>query len=79
MTGGIGNANAAENLDRTRSRRPPRDAFVSFDDKAHLSLDGEYRIQRSHRILENHRDRSATDAPEFFGPQRAQVLTEQTD
>jgi hypothetical protein len=51
-----------EQLENLRSRRAPADAVVRAQDARELVLDGEHRVQRRHRVLEDHRHVLPADA-----------------
>src|SRR5262245_58690913 len=58
---GVGNADAIEHFDGPCQRGAPRNALMRRDGKAHLGFDRQDRIERGHRVLKDHRDRSAAD------------------
>jgi hypothetical protein len=50
-----GDVHAPQQFDRALTRQPPRSAAVAQDGFDNLIADGEARIERGHRLLENHR------------------------
>ena len=54
---------AAQHLDRLVHRVAPRQSLVQRDRLADLPADGHQRVQRGHRLLEDHRDVVAADRP----------------
>jgi hypothetical protein len=57
----VGHADAAQHLHGLFPRRRFRQVLMKLHRLADLSADGEHRIERRHRLLENHRDVVAAD------------------
>ena len=57
----LGYVHPAQRLDRPIHRLAARDALVQRDRFADLAADRHQRVQRCHRLLEDHRDRVAAD------------------
>ena len=62
-----------QQLDRPRARLSPRHAEVLPQHLADLPLDGEHRVERRRRLLEDERDLAAADAAELAAREREQV------
>ena len=60
---GIGDAHLAQHLHRPRARLARRLLLVELDRLHDLVADGVHRVQAGHRLLEDHRDLAAADAP----------------
>ena len=67
-------ADELEHLDRDLARLAPRLALVQPHRLADLIADGEHRVERRHRLLEDHRDPVAADRAHLGGRQREQIL-----
>ena len=59
---GIGNADFVQQLDRALPRRRRAQAHVQPQHFDQLVTDGEHRVERGHRLLEDHRDLGAAQA-----------------
>ena len=68
---GIGNAHFVEELDRAPSRLPAGEAPVQPQHLGELEADREHRVERGHRLLEDHRQVGAA--------QRAQLRRREPD
>ncbi|MCY1363637.1 hypothetical protein D3C81_1680300 [compost metagenome] len=77
--GGVGDAGALQQRDGALARGAAVQAFVQrqrFDD---LVADGVQRVQRRHRLLEDHRDLGTADCPHLAVGNVEQVLAFETD
>src|SRR5215204_3538225 len=54
-------------------RRLARGALVHAHHLGDLLADGEHRVERRHRLLEDHRDPVPADSPDVLLPERQQV------
>ena len=63
--GRIGHTHPAEQIARLGQRRGPGCAAVLVDRLADLQADRQRRIERTHRLLENHRDAIAAHASDL--------------
>ena len=63
---GRGDVDAAQQLDGALARLPPRAAAVAQDGLDDLVADGEARIERGHRLLEDHRQPVAAQVAQGF-------------
>ncbi|MNW63636.1 hypothetical protein D3C74_418610 [compost metagenome] len=69
-----GDADFLQHPDRFAPRFFFADVLMKAKRLTDLIADFEYRIQRCHRFLENHRDSVASDLPHFLRGQREQAL-----
>ena len=76
---GLGDVDAAQHFDGAVHRLLARQALVQRDRLAHLAADGEQRIERGHRLLEDHRDLVAADALHLGLAELEQVLALEAD
>src|SRR2546425_10861385 len=70
-------------------RRPPRSTLfpyttlfrseVDLEPLRELAPDGEHRVQRGHRLLEDHRDLAAADPPHLLVGERQEVPALEAD
>ena len=67
---GLGNADLAQQLDRALARLRARHAHVQPQHFLELQADGEHRVQRRHRLLEDHRDVGAAQLAQLADRQR---------
>ena len=67
VTAGVGDADLAEKLRGPLARRPAADAEVLAHRLLQLRAHGAHRIQRRHRVLENHRDVLAAQPLQLVG------------
>ena len=70
---GIGNADILEQLDGAGARRGLAQAAMRDQHLAHLVLDGVERIERAHRLLEDHRDVGAAHLAHLAVARRCEV------
>jgi hypothetical protein len=79
LGGRIGNADLVEQFQRAAPR--PRRAHVHVQPQhlADLGADGEHRIERRHRFLENHRDILAAQRAPLGRRQRQQLAAVEAD
>jgi serine kinase of HPr protein (carbohydrate metabolism regulator) len=70
---GIGNADQAQEFDGTALRRGRVGAAMLLDRLGDLAADRQDRVQRGHRLLENHADLAAAHLPHLFFRQAHQV------
>ena len=73
------NADELEHLDGAVPRVAPAHARVHARDFGDLVADGEDRIERRHRLLEDHRDAIAADVAHLLVAQRDEVLSLELD
>ena len=59
--------------------RAPQPPIGVFEDRAHLVADGEDRIERSHRVLKNHRRRGAAQGLALALAQRDEIAALEQD
>src|ERR1700753_4180591 len=72
-------ADEAEHLERARPRLALRDVAVQEDRLRDLPPDRPRRVQRRHRVLEDHRDLVAAHPPELVLAEGRQLAPEQAD
>src|SRR4051812_11778373 len=72
---GLRYVHEAEHLHRALGRRGARQALVQLDRLGDLPADGEHRIQRGHRLLEDHRDAVAAQIAHLGFAQLEQVAS----
>ena len=70
---GIGDADQPEQLGRLGERRLLRDAAMDDERLGHLRADGHHRVERGHRLLEDHRDLGAAHLLHLALGQRGEV------
>ena len=70
---GRGDAHFLERGDAAGAGGAAADAFVRAERVGHLRLDAQDRVQRHHRVLEDHRDPAAADAAHLLGRQAQEV------
>ncbi|MNL17112.1 hypothetical protein D3C87_1381880 [compost metagenome] len=70
----LGDADHVQQLQRTLGRDFAGQTLVDAEDFVDLLLDRVQRIQRSHRLLKDHRDAVATDVADGFLTEPQQVL-----
>ncbi len=76
---GRGNVDLAQLVERDLAGIATADAAVRLEAFDHLLADGQHRVERHHRVLEDHRDLVAThllQLPRFHGGQLAAVETD---
>ncbi len=76
---GFGDADQLQHLDRALERRPPGEALVQGQRLGDLAADGQDRVERGHRFLEDHRDVVAADGAHLGRRQIEQVAALETD
>ena len=76
---GRGDVNAAQQLDGALSRRPPRPAAVTQDGLDDLVADGKARIERRHRLLEDHCEPVAAQIAQGLVRHREQIEAVEPD
>ena len=59
----VGNSDHVQQCDRPFARRATAEALMQDQGFADLVGDRQHRVQRRHRVLEDHRDLAAADAP----------------
>ena len=74
-----GDAGALEQLDRARARRAPVELLVQRQHLADLRADRVQRIERGHRLLEDHRDLAAAHGAQLRLAPGAQVAAVEED
>ena len=72
-------ADLAQQLDHPFTGRAFGQAAMNFQDFADLLLDGVQRIERCHRLLENHRNVVAADGPQGLALAMQQILVLEGD
>ena len=72
---GRGDADLGERRARLFARRCTRDPAMRDNRLDHLRIDPQHRIQRHHRILENHRDAVAAKLSQVLFAQRAKIAS----
>src|SRR6185437_11993783 len=77
--GGTGDPDELEQLDRPRPRLPLRHVLMHLDGLRHLPADGVDRVERGHRVLEDHRDPPAADLLERTLREAEQLPAAETD
>ena len=70
---GIRNVNDAQHLDAFVCGIATAEPFMQPDQFRDLLANGEHRIERCHRLLEDHRDLLAANLPHLFGREVQQV------
>ena len=70
----IGDTDAIEHRQRFRFRRPAVQPLIAHQNFAHLAANGQHRIQRRHRVLENHRNLTAANPPHLLRRFLRQVI-----
>ena len=75
----LADADLVEQLQRARARLPLAHALVQAEDLADLLLDRVQRIERGHRLLEDHGDLVAAHLPQLLLVERQQVLALEED
>jgi hypothetical protein len=70
---GVGQAHFLQQLAGRLARARARQLLVQHDGLDDLVADGEHRVQRGHRLLEDHRDVVAADGAHVFIRRRGQV------
>ena len=68
------NAHAAQHIERTLARRLLAAAMMAHDSLGNLVADAESRIERRHRLLEDHRETIATQIRELLARHGEQVF-----
>ena len=76
---GRGDMDAAQQLDRALARRAPRAAAMAQDGLDDLIADGEARIERGHRLLEDHREPVAAQVAQRLVGHVEQIEAVETD
>ena len=76
---GLGDADQAQQLDRAPHRRLPADAEMAPHPFGELRADRQQRVERGHRLLEDHRDLAAADRPDLILAERQQVAAGEVD
>ena len=76
---GVVDADLVEQLEHARPRRPVGKTAMDLQHLAHLALDGVQRVERGHRLLEDHGDLVAADVTERVRLERHQVLALEPD
>ncbi len=71
---GLGQAHVAEHLDDALAALAGAQPGVHLDDLVGLAADGHQRVERHHRLLEDHGDAAAAHAADGVGRQRQQIL-----
>ena len=74
-----GDVDAAQQVDRALARRAPRSAAMAQDGLDDLLADRETRVERGHRLLENHREAVAAQVAQSLVGYLKQVETVETD
>jgi hypothetical protein len=72
---GIGDADHVQQLDRPIRGLVALETLVPLEHLGDLGADPDDRVQRRHRILEDHRDLPPPQAAALLGRHREQVLT----
>lgn len=72
-SGSIGNIDKVEKLDGPFARLTPVDFFMDAQDFDNLFADRQNRVQRGHRLLEDHADIAAANAAPLPFGKRQQV------
>src|ERR1051326_2871624 len=75
----IGNAHELEHLDRAGARRAARQALVHDRGLGDLVAHREHRVERRHRLLEDHRDLVAADRAQLARSEREQIASRELD
>ncbi len=75
----VGDAHLVQQLDRALARRAPGETAVQLQHLLELVADGEHRVQRRHRLLEDHRDLGAADVAQLPRRQRREVAPAEAD
>ena len=76
---GVGNTHQPQHLDRLGQRVFARQPLVQHDRLADLVADPQHRVERGHRLLEDHRDLVAADGAHRVGRQAGEVLALEPD
>src|SRR5256886_8265720 len=76
---GVGDTDQPEHLDGAGPRSPAGQPLVDDGGLGDLIAHREHRIERRHRLLEDHRDLVATDRPQLAGLEGQQVAPLQLD
>src|SRR5882762_2627613 len=75
----VGDTDELEHLDGAGPPGPARQTLVDDGRLGDLIAHGEHRIERRHRLLEDHRDLVATDGPQLAGLEGQQVAPFELD
>ena len=76
---GLGDANELERRHGRRQRVLARQALMGLDRLGDLAADGHHRIERGHRLLKDHRDGVAANAPQLGFRERRQIAALEPD
>ena len=75
----VGDTHLAQHLDAARARLGLGDTSVSLQGQLHLGADGQHRIERGHRVLEDHRQLAAPHGSQTGGVKAYQLLSSQVN
>ena len=76
---GIGDADLRQGGDGAAARLGTGDRLMRFQGEPDLRADGQHRVQRHHRVLEDHRDLLAADFSQFGGGETDEFAPFQLD
>jgi hypothetical protein len=75
----VRDAHLVQQLDRAPARRGAGEAAVELQHLLELVADGEHRVQRRHRLLEDHRDRRAAHVAQLAPRQAGEIAAAEVD